>query len=188
MTSEMAWTLFKRFWISKVLCKVLVPILAIWGKYPSWMVTPDDPVSPFGSGTSKTSPTEPTQMAIYRRYGRYIGDVIWLGWRNSGYGYAYTQKPDWLKDPNIKYEELNIWGTPDKEVFLQQPDGSILSERTLRVGPFRLIVGHRLTPILNGANENKKRLEQGLPRFPRPPFHPNMDARPLVSLRTDRTL
>lgn len=180
--------LLTRFFISKIACKILVPLYAIKGKYPWWMVTPDDPVSPFGSGTSPTSSTEPTQMGIYKRFGRYVGDVVWLAWRNSAYGYAYSQKPDWLKDPSIKYEDLKIWGTPNKEVFLEAPDGTVLTEKTYKVGPFRLIVGHRLTPILNGSLENKQRLAQGLERAPRPGFHPNMDARPVVSLRTSRTL
>lgn len=182
------WLLLKRFFVSKIACKTLVWYYAIKGNYPWWMITPDDPVSPFGSGTTPTASTEETQMAIYKWFGRYIGDIIWLGWRNSGYGYAYSQKPDWLKDPNIKYEELDIWGTPDREVYLKQPDGSWLWEKTYKVGPFRIITGWRLTPILNGANENKKRLEQGLERAARPAFHPNMDARPVISLRTSRTL
>lgn len=172
----------------KVVVKLTVPFYAIKGNYPWWMVTPDDPVSPFGSGTTPTASTEATQMKMYKLFGRYIGDLIWLGWRNGGYGYAYSQKPDWLKDPNIKYEELDIWGTVNDAVYLRQPDGTILRERTYRVGPFRIITGYRLTPILSGHLENKKRLEQGLERYPRPAFHPNMDARPLVSLRTDRTL
>jgi len=168
--------------------KFLVPFYAIRGKYPWWMVTPDDPVSPFGSGTTPGASTEKSQMRLYEKFGRYVGDVVWLGWRNSAYGYAYSQKPDWLKDPSIKYEELDIWGTENKEVYLRQPDGSVLWEKTRRLGPFRLITGHRLTPILSGSNENKKRLEQGLERAPRPWGHPNMDARPIISLRTTRTM
>ena len=184
----LALALAKRFVVSKILCKVLVPLYAIRGKYPWWMLTPDDPVSPFGSGTTPTASTEHTQMKIYERFGRYIGDVVWLGWRNSGYGYAYSLKPEWLKDPSIKYEDLKIEGIPDQEVRLLQPDGSWITEKTHRLGPFRLIVGHRLTPILNGHLENKMRLRQGLERAPRPGFHPNMDARPIVSLRTMRTM
>jgi len=179
--------LIKRLFV-KLLVKATVLFYAIKGNYPWWMITPDDQVSPFGSGTTPTSSTEHSQMKVYELFGRYVGDVVWLGWRNSGYGYAYSQKPDWLKDPNIKYEDLKIEGTPDKEVRLLQPDGTWLTEMTYKLGPFRLIVGHRLTPILNGHLENKKRLEQGLERAPRPGFHPNMDGRPIVSVRTTRTM
>jgi hypothetical protein len=152
------------------------------------MVTPDDPVSPFGSGTTKTASTEPTQMMIYKRFGRWVGDVVWLAWRNAGYGYAYAQKPDWLKDPSIRYEDLDIWGTPNDRVYLRAPDSTILRERTYKVGPFRLIVGYRLTPILQGVLRNRKKIADGLQPDLLPAFHPNMDARPVVSLRTSRTL
>ncbi len=184
-------SLLKRFLVSKVLCKTLVPIFAIWGKYPWWMVTPDDPVSPFGSGTTKTASTEPTQMAVYQRFGRYVGDVVWLGWRNSGYGYAYSQKPDWLKDPDIKYEELDMQRVVEgrKTIFkVRQPDGTFLEERQYKLGPFVWIAGYRIEPIYNGCMENRDRLARGEPRAPRPGFHPNMDARPLLSLRTKRTM
>jgi len=178
----------KKFFVSKILCKVLTPFYAIKGKYPWWMVTPDDPISPFGSGTTPTSSTEPSQMKIYATFGRYIGDLVWLAWRNSGFGYSYSLKPDWLKDPDIKYEDLIIWGTPNKEVFLKQPDGSILTEKTTKIGPFLLIRGHRLTPILNGHLENKQRIERGEERVRRPGFHPNMDGRPIISIRTKGTM
>lgn len=180
-----------RFFISKILCKVLVPIYAIWGRYPWWMVTPDDPVSPFGSGTTPGASTEATQMAIYRRFGRYVGDVVWLGWRNSGFGYAYSQKPDWLKDPNLKYEDLDFgyYEDEDETIYsVKAPDGSWLEETQLKFGPFTLITGHRVQPIYDGAQENRDRLAKGLERAPRPAFHPNMDGRPIFSIRTARTM
>jgi hypothetical protein len=183
--------LLKRFFISKLLVKSTVLFYAIKGNYPWWMVTPDDPKSPFGSGTVKTASTEPTQMAIYQRFGRYVGDVVWLGWRNSGYGYAYSQKPDWLKDPNIKYEDLQITKEVlgNKTIFrLRQPDGTFLEERQYKLGPFIWIAGSRIEPIYNGCMENRDRLARGEARALRPAFHPNMDARPLISLRTTRTM
>lgn len=185
---SLAVLLLKRFVVSKILCKVLVWFYAIRGNYPWWMLTPDDKVSPFGSGTTPSASTEPTMQWIYKKFGRYIGDVVWLGWRNSGFGYAYAQKPDWLKDPKLRYEELKIWGTENKEVHLQQPDGTILTERTYKAGPFRLILGYRLTPILSGSERNKKRIAQGLEPVLLPAFHPNMDGRPILSIRTSRTL
>lgn len=185
--------------ILKILLKIAVPIFAIWGKYPPLMLTPDDQVSPFGSGTTPGASREPTQMAIYAwgtkvggpKFGKWLGDVVWLGWRNSGYGIAYYLKPAWLKEHDIKYENLTL----DLEgelnngvVWLQQPDGTWLWETTRRFWIFTLITGYRLTPIYSGAIENRERLARGEPRAPRPAHHPNMDGRPLVSIRTGKTL
>jgi hypothetical protein len=185
--------------IIKLLLKIAVPIFAIWGKYPPLMLTPDDKVSPFGSGTTPSASREPTQMKIYAwgtktfgpRFGRWLGDVVWLGWRNSGYGIAYYLKPEWLKDRNIKYEELDIQLEGELNngvVWLRQPDGTYLWETTRRFWFITLITGYRLTPIYSGAIENRERLARGDVRAPRPAFHPNMDGRPLVSIRTNNTL
>lgn len=183
----MIWIFLKKFFVSKILCKLLVPIYAIRGKYPWWMITPDDPVSPFGSGTTSTSSTEPSQMKIYKTFGRYIGDLVWLGWRNSGYGYSYSLKPDWLKNPDIKYENLIVWRDQNK-FYLKQPDGTILKETHYKLGPFILIYGYRIEPIYNGHIENIGLREAHLERAPRPGFHPNMDGRPIISLRTKQTM
>ncbi len=178
----------KRF-LNEVLVKLTVPFYAIKGKYPWWMITPDDPVSPFGSGTTKSASIEPTQMAVYRRFGRYVGDVLWLGWRNSGLGYAYSLKPDWLKDPDIKYETLTLNKAEGNPVVYTASDGkNTVQEKQHKFGPFILITGYRVQPIYDGGMENRKRLSEGLERAPRPGFHPNMDGRPLISLRTKRTM
>lgn len=66
--------------------RVLVLLLAIGGRYPAWLVTPDDPESPFGK-------YEETVREVYARFGRYLGDVYWLAWRNVLYGLAYRFKP-----------------------------------------------------------------------------------------------
>lgn len=189
----------------KVLLKLAVPIFAIWGKYPPLMVTPDDPVSPFGSGTTPGASREPTQMKLYERFGRYIGDVVWLGWRNGGYGVAYYCKPDWLKRPGIRYMDLTIddqrfppvrWDKElDREIppglgtlWLQAPDGSWMWETTRKFGPIYLITGYRLSAVAAGAAEDRARVESGWPPVPRPTRHPNMDGRPIVSIRTARTV
>lgn len=174
----------------KLPIKLAVPFYAIKGKYPWWMVTPDDPVSPFGSGTTPGASVEPTQMAIYQRFGRYVGDVIWLGWRNSGFGYAYSLKPDWLKNPEIKYEDLYLNKEVDGWVttYIASNGQESVIEHQYKLGPIILIVGYRAQPIYDGGMENRDRLAKGLERAPRPAGHPNMDGRPLVSLRTSRTM
>lgn len=65
-------------------------MLAIGRRYPWWMVTPDDPVSPFGQ-------YEEAVRSIYARLGRYAGDVYWLVLRNALFGLAYWLKPDRFK-------------------------------------------------------------------------------------------
>lgn len=154
------------------------------------MVTPDDPVSPFGSGTTPGASVEATQMAIYRRFGRYVGDVLWLGWRNSGFGYAYSLKPDWLKNPELRYETLVLVKTVDKNKTIYTVSNGVetLKETQYKLGPIVLIVGWRVQPIYDGGIENRERAANGLERAPRPAHHPNMDGRPLVSLRTNRTM
>lgn len=64
---------------------ILVPIFAIFGKYPWWMLTPDDTVSPFGM-------YEEAMRKAYKK-GRWWGDVVWLAWRNRFYGLLYSFKP-----------------------------------------------------------------------------------------------
>jgi len=175
------------------------------------MVTPDDPVSPFGSGTTPGASYEATQVKIYERFGRYIGDCVWLGWRNSGYGVSYYTKPDWLKREGLRYMDLvieddrvsvaltegpdpEIDKTPDGEpikvgtLWVRTPDGSWLWETTRKWGPFYVITGYRLSAIASGAEEDRKRVARGQPPVPRPLYHPNMDGRPIVSVRTSYTM
>lgn len=195
--------------IIKPLLKVAVLFFAIKGKYPPLMLTPDDPVSPFGSGTTPGASREPTQMAVYRRFGRYIGDVVWLAWRNGGYGIAYWLKPDWLKDPKLRYMDLEIFDqrlppmaatmTPDGAytdndaervgtVWVKAPDGKWLWQTTRKLGPLYVITGYRLSAIASGSNEDWMRVLNGMKPHGRPVRHPNMDGRPLVTIRSARTM
>ena len=193
----------KKFWVRlldrlglvDLFATVAVPILAIKGVYPWWLLTPDDKVSPFGSGTTPGASTEKSQVAVYTwgtkvggsKFGRWLGDSVWLGWRNRGYGVSYWLKPDWLKRPGIEYHKLNIF-QEGNVVWLEQPDGTWLWETTRKVGPFYLLTGFRLTPILSGALEDRDRIARGEPPVPRPIYHPNMDARPIISVRSKRSI
>jgi len=173
--------------------RLLVPLYAIRGRYPWWMVTPDDIASPFGSGTTTGASRELSQMTLYRRFGRYVGDVVWLAWRNCAYGLNYKLKQDWLKDKEIRYEALEMEqviesGGRKIVYWLKQPDGTWLWETQRKFGPFFLLTGFRLEPIWNGRLENLILLTSGQPRAPRPAFHPNMDGRPITSIRTARTM
>jgi hypothetical protein len=77
-----------------IVTKPLVLVYAIRGKYPWWMITPDDLPRKFAPHFGHY---EETVRKIYKRFGRYIGDVYWLAFRNSNYGLAYHFKPDRFK-------------------------------------------------------------------------------------------
>lgn len=139
----------------------LVAIYAIRGKYPWWMVTPDDPVSPFGQ-------YEQTVVEQYKK-GRWWGDVYWLGFRNSVYGLKYKYKPDYLKEiTSYRPIQLRMKRRVSKNKVVLVLDG--LTETTLSIGPFRVIYGYRLSPIWNWEPSHGVR-----------PI--NMDGRPVFSIR-----
>jgi hypothetical protein len=145
---------------------LLVPLFAIFGKYPKLFVTPDDPVSPFGQ-------YEPTVRSVYARWGRYAGDVYWLAFRNPLYGLAYLFKPDEFKRMSdysrvaVRLEEGSHGRTITVRVF-GFDNAKTYTEHTLYVGPLAIILGHRLWPVYSN---------KGVLR------HPNMDARPVFSIR-----
>jgi hypothetical protein len=139
----------------------LVAVYAIFGKYPWWMVTPDDPVSPFGQ-------YEETVVKQYK-IGRWWGDFYWLGLRNSLYGLKYKYKPDYLKNLSsyLPFQRrMKRFVSKNKAVLCL--DG--LTETVLSVGPFRIIYGYRLSPIWNWEPSHGMR-----------PI--NMDGRPIFSIR-----
>lgn len=138
-----------------------VSIFAIWGKYPKWLLTPDDPVSPFGQ-------YEPTVKKIYDKCGCYVGDLYWLGFRNTLYGLSYALKPKYLKSLT-SYRALTrvvrVYGC------VRVVSVGHLREITIRGFGLAFIWGNRLSPIL----ENQDDLH-----------HPNMDGRPVFSIRLKR--
>lgn len=198
LTRLLLWT-----WpVLKVPAKVLVLLYAIRGKYPWWMVTPDDPVSPFGSGTTPTASNEPTVRKVYEKFGRYIGDVYWLAWRNSFYGLRLSFKPAWLADPATDYWKLNYAdervateacdteGNPIKvgTIWLQQPDGTWLTETTRKFGPLYTITGYRLKAVAEGGDRDRAAVARGEQPIGWPFWHPNADGRAVFSIRTSRTM
>lgn len=84
---------------------LLVPLFAIRGKYPWWMLTPDDTVSPFGM-------YEEAMRKAYKK-GRWWGDVVWLACRNRFYGLLFSWKPQELypyMDVNLEYNYRHFEG------------------------------------------------------------------------------
>lgn len=142
-----------------------VSIFAVTGHYPAWLVTPDDPVSPFGQ-------YEATVRDVYARGGRYVGDVYWLGFRNPLYGLFYAFKPDFFKGlaTYTHLDRAEHVGRYVRTVTITDPvSGQSWSERSLTLGPAVIITGHRLTPVLDNDSPELR--------------HPNMDARPVFSIR-----
>jgi hypothetical protein len=146
--------------LASLLAYVLVPFYAIKGKYPWWMVTPDDPVSPFGQ-------YEESIRKAYK-WGRWWGDTRWLT-RNAFYGLKYRFKPDALKGVTDYSNLTTIRHKEDVYLFLDE----VYVEKNRRFGPFVLITGYRLSPIHNDKNIPRKEI--------------NMDGRPVFSIRTRRT-
>jgi hypothetical protein len=139
--------------------RVLVLLFAIGGRYPWWLLTPDDPVSPFGS-------YESTVRSVYARFGRYVGDVYWLAWRNVLFGLAYRFKParfkgltDYRALPRslVKRGRLTIYSAAGLGLW------------QYRVGGFELLAGW----MTRGAVLD--------PDTPRRPI--NMEFRPVFSVR-----
>lgn len=105
----------------------VVAVLAIFGRYPKWFITPDDPVSPFGlyEPAMRRAYYGTDQLPCVFRDGRVVvvglggvplrprglrrwwGDFYWLGLRNRMYGFAYAFKPSCLMPgPDLTYRHL----------------------------------------------------------------------------------
>jgi hypothetical protein len=137
------------------------------GRYAWWAITPDDPFA-MGAPVPHFGHYEPRVRAVYARYGRFWGDLYWLGFRNVAYGLAYRWKPQWLKGPQ-DYSRMpfavRFWG-PVRLTLLYK-----LWEAEVELGLVKIIVGSKLSPIVN--------YDPSVARS-RPI---NMDGRPTLSLR-----
>lgn len=131
-------------------------------RLPWWLITPDDPKSPYGQ-------YEPTVAAVYLLFGKFIGDYYWLAWRNALYGLAYYLKPDWLKWLEKPYDQLTMRRRTGKNWERIEVDGADW-ELIVHCGPLAVIMGRRLSPIWNNVSGV-------LPRAI------NMDGRPIFSIR-----
>jgi hypothetical protein len=82
---------------------IVVAVCAILRlRYPRWADTIDDPYVRDGVGAHRGQ-YEPTVRAVYERYGRVIGDIYWLGFRNTLYGFLMGFKPSELT-PQYDYK------------------------------------------------------------------------------------
>lgn len=149
------------------LASLVAPVVTLFYRKGIWL-TPDDPVSPYGCGTTPTGSDEPKMRKIYARYGKFIGDWWWLGIRNSAYGLAYKWKPAEFKELDT-YKYLQFGRKEGK--FLRVIKILGYKEYCLKLKWLHILYGYRLRPILGGILEGHA-------------YRPiNMDARPIFSIR-----
>lgn len=151
-----------------------VLVYAIRGRYPVWMITPDDLPR---AGAKHFGEYEETVRNIYARFGRYVGDVYWLGFRNVLYGLAYMLKPKALYPHSVErwYTHLGAESTSYKlfnKEFLITYKVSGYGMIRLKIGPVVLLAGYKVDSIWNNPDE------------PRDPI--NMEGRPILSVRLTR--
>ena len=169
--------------ISTILTPLLVALYARSGRYPAWLVTPDDPfvLEPAESRPPHFGHYEEAVRKFYARFGRFWGDIYWLGFRNTLYGLAYARKPQWLKDLTT-YEVLQpclqrrtYAGFIDLTFIAPNEHGfERLWEARVNLGILGIIIGHKLSPIFNAE--------------PGTPYRAiNMDGRPVFSFRSPRS-
>jgi hypothetical protein len=151
------------------LVKAVAPIVCLVYR-GGWFLTPDDPVSPFGCGTTPGASREPAMQRMYERFGRFIADWWWLGVRNRAYGLAYALKPEHFKAMTSYATDVRSWSYrwhgPLRRIEI---DGFV--EWTLDAKVAHVILGWRLRPVWDGL----------LVDVPVRPV--NMDARPILSVR-----
>lgn len=171
--------------LKMLLCKVAMiaaPVVTIFYRKGIWL-TPDDPVSPYGCGTTPGASDEPQMRRMYEKFGTRFGDWWWLAMRNRAYGLSYKLKPQHFKDMKDYSEIQSAWTQTYPRwygaVRYIQVDGYY--ERTYSVGKgkigFHVIAGYRLRPVFDQWYANRFN-GAGIPYRPI-----NMDARPILSIR-----
>lgn len=134
-------------------------VLAIKGRYPWWLVTPDDPESPFGR-------YEETVRGVYTRFGRYVGDVYWLAGRNALFGLSYYFKPDRFKGVT-DYTPMQLAKVVRGHVTIYTADGMSLWQYQ-RFG-FELLAGWMVRGAVLDPTPSRRLI--------------NMEFRPILSFR-----
>lgn len=151
------------------LASLVAPIVTLFYRKGIWL-TPDDPVSPFGCGTTPGASVEPKMQWIYAKFGTFVGDWWWLGIRNSAYGLAYKWKIPELKEregSNYDGLEMTYTRVGNKRVITLGK----YKEVTYFFPFFHVITGYRLAPVWGSMHD----------RIQIKPFC--MDGRPIFSIR-----
>ncbi len=185
----------------------LIALLAVFGRYPRWFVTPDDPTSPFGlyepavrrayygtdqlrfifrDGRAVVVDLEgsPLLPGLFRRW---WGDFYWLGLRNRMYGFVYSCKPKRLMpavEGNMDAYHPYKHAAPGTYEHIRRSSvaGEIVT--VFEAGGYRMwkvflgnVAGHPFG-IMFGYKVDSIVLD---PHTPRNPI--NMEARPICSIR-----
>lgn len=144
---------------------VVVALCAFFRRYPWWLVTPDDPTSPFGA-------YEPAMQRVYLWpvVGRWCGDVYWLALRNCLYGLAYRCKPDDMKGVRFYLPQRCSHTQVSKRVSRWYAHG--YEQLTVRlVGRFCLVLGWKVDGVVLDPLPARKEV--------------NMDFRPVFTVRAN---
>lgn len=157
------------------LAKLAAPVVTLFYRKGIW-VTPDDPVSPFGMYEEK-------MRRMYAHFPKWVADWWWLGVRNRAYGLAYKFKPQYFKDLT-SYDDIQVLQLVEETrfgkrrvIFVGQYKEVTWSFGKGKFG-FHVIAGYRLRPIYDQWYNNRFNAA-GIPYRPI-----NMDARPILSIRT----
>ena len=154
------------------LAGLAAPFVTLFYRKGIWL-TPDDPVSPFGSGTTPGASVEPKMIWIYSKFGKFVGDWWWLGVRNTAYGLGYKWKPWILKNReggDYSGLEMSQFHQGRKRVItLMGPE--VYKETTYFFPFFHVIHGYRLRPVLDTMHRGIAVRKN------------NMDGRPILSIR-----
>lgn len=142
---------------------VAVALYAIRGRYPFALTTPDDPfereLAPhFGH-------YEETVRAIYTLFGRYVGDVYWLGLRNSLYGLRYMLKPNKYRGL-IDYSHMRVSVSRGRLMTTYIADGLPLWQ--INLWTFEILAGW----MVRGAATDQHTIRQPVNMEFRPVFSP----------------
>ena len=141
-----------------------VIVCAPRGRYPWWLITPDDPFA-LGHDVPHFGAYEPTVRRVYLNLGRVLGDIYWLGLRNSAYGVRYRLKPDRFKGL-IDYRNLRITIVRGRRLTLYCVEGFRCWQVSL--GRFELLAGW----MVRGAALDPFTIRQPVNMEFRPVFSP----------------
>lgn len=163
VTLPLALMLGGLFWLPALLPVAMLAVVvscAFHGHYPWWVITPDDPVSPFGS-------YEPTVRKVYATFGRFVGDVYWLAFRNVLFGLSYSFKPTALFPVNDRYEHLKRAWKKTKYGTRFEAAGYVM--RRFELSKLWVLVGWKVDSIVLDPSTKRALL--------------NMEGRPIFSFR-----
>lgn len=166
------------------------------GRYSWWLDTPDDPFVA-GELAPHYGAYEESVRRVYARWGRYWGDVYWLGVRNRLIGLAAHWRPRWL-DHVKTYRSVQSGMVVESGRFVtfyqfnplitDEAFSAMLAE--LGAWPWELdylecwVIDFRLFAVIAGS-----RIDNIWHADPDAPVrHPNVDGRPTFTFRSRKAM